>query len=442
MSDLDFTTLLDRIERADTIRVSGRVTEVIGLVIEGNGPGLPVGGLCSIERRSPSGEIDAVEAEVVGFRKNRVLLMPLGEVRGIEPGNRILVNGTSVEVPVGPGLLGRVLDGLGEPLDGLGPVGADTTAPLHRDVINPLERAPIREPLDLGVRAMNALLTCGRGQRLGIFAGSGVGKSSLLGMIARSTEADVNVIALIGERGREVREFLEKDLGPEGLARSILIVATSDQPPLVRIRGAHLATAIAEYFRDRGSHVMLMMDSITRLAMAQREIGLSIGEPPSSRGYTPSVFALLPRVLERAGVTRSGSITGLYTVLVEGDDMNEPIADATRGLLDGHVVLSRLLANEGHFPAIDVLASLSRLMPDIADGRQMEAAKRVRTWLSTYRDAQDLIDIGAYTAGTNPRIDEAVARREPVSQFLRQALNEKVDFEQSTAGLSALVGGA
>ncbi len=442
MTGLDFTGALDRIENADTIRVSGRVTEVIGLVIEGNGPGLPVGGLCSIERRSASGTIEPVDAEVVGFRKNRVLLMPLGEVRGIEPGNRIVVNRTEATVPVGRALLGRVVDGLGQPLDGLGPIGADTHSPLHRDVINPLERPPIRTPLDLGIRSMNALLTCGRGQRLGIFAGSGVGKSSLLGMIARSTEAEVNVIALIGERGREVREFIDKDLGPEGLARSVLVVATSDQPPLVRLRGAHLATAYAEYFRDRGTDVMLMMDSLTRLAMAQREIGLSIGEPPSSRGYTPSVFALLPRVLERAGVTSTGSITGLYTVLVEGDDMNEPIADATRGLLDGHVVLSRALANQGHFPAIDVLSSLSRLMPDVASKAQVESANRVRSWLATIRDAQDLIDIGAYSEGTNPRIDEAVMRREPVAEFLRQPLDEKADLEQSATGLTALVGRA
>lgn len=442
MSELDFEPVLEQIEAADSIRVCGRVTDVIGLVIEGNGPGLPIGGLCSIERRVPGAQIEPVEAEVVGFRRNRVLLMPLGEVRGIEPGNRIVVRGTSPAVPVGPKLLGRVLDGLGRPLDGKGPLQPDTTTPLHGEAINPMDRAPIREPLDLGVRAMNALLTCGRGQRLGIFAGSGVGKSTLLGMISRSTEADVNVIGLIGERGREVREFIEKDLGPEGMARTILVVATSDQPPLVRIRGAHLATAIAEYFRDRGGHVMLMMDSLTRLAMAQREIGLSIGEPPSSRGYTPSVFALLPRVLERAGVTEKGSITGLYTVLVDGDDMNEPIADASRGLLDGHIVLSRALANEGHFPAIDVLSSLSRLMPDIANEGQMQAAHRVRTWLSTYRDARDLIDIGAYTAGTNPHIDEAVAHREPVSQFLRQPVHEKANLEDSAAGLAALAGGA
>jgi len=438
VTELDFAGALARLRSIDPVRVSGRVTDVIGLVIEGNGPGLPIGGLCAIERRNGRA---VVPAEVVGFRKNRVLLMPLGDVSGIEPGNRIVVSRERQFIGVGQAMLGRVIDGLGTPLDDGGPLAVDKQVALHGRVINPLERAPIRAPLALGVRALDAMLTCGRGQRLGIFAGSGVGKSSLLGMIARSTQAQVNVVALIGERGREVREFLEKDLGPEGLARSIVVVATSDQPPLVRIRGAFLATAIAEHFRDQGLDVMLMMDSLTRLAMAQREVGLSIGEPPSSRGYTPSVFTMLPKLLERAGATTSGSITGLYTVLVEGDDMNEPVADTTRGLLDGHVVLSRALADEGHFPSIDVLRSISRLMNDIVPADQLAQAQRVRAWLAAYRDAEDLINIGAYSAGANARIDDAVAQRERIAAFLRQGLNERSSATESVAQLAALAAG-
>lgn len=438
MTELDFGSALSRLRRIDPVRVSGRVTDVIGLVIEGNGPGLPIGGLCTIEGRHGG---SLVPAEVVGFRKNRVLLMPLGDVSGIEPGNRIVVSRERQFVPVGARLLGRVVDGLGTPLDDAGPLELEHQVPLHGRPINPLERAPIREPLELGVRAIDAMLTCGRGQRLGIFAGSGVGKSSLLGMIARATRAQVNVVALIGERGREVREFLERDLGPEGLARSVVVVATSDQPPLVRIRGAFLATAIAEHFRDQGLDVMLMMDSLTRLAMAQREVGLSIGEPPSARGYTPSVFTMLPKLLERAGATTRGSITGLYTVLVEGDDMNEPVADTTRGLLDGHVVLSRALADEGHFPSIDVLRSISRLMNDIVPKEQLAHAQRVRAWLAAYRDAEDLINIGAYQAGASPRIDEAVAQRPRIDAFLCQGLDERSPAEASVARLAALAGG-
>jgi flagellum-specific ATP synthase len=428
---------VEQLRHVNPVRISGRVTDVIGLVIEGTGPGLPIGGVCRIERRDGG---DSIAAEVVGFRQNRVLLMPLGEVSGIEPGNRIVVARERPTVAVGPGLRGRVLDGLGQPIDGGGPIAVEREVALYGSHINPLERPPIRQPLDLGVRAINTMLTCGRGQRLGIFAGSGVGKSALLGMIARNTRAQVNVIALIGERGREVREFMERDLGPEGLARSV-VVATSDQPPLVRIRGAFLATAIAEYFRDAGLDVMLMMDSLTRLAMAQREVGLSIGEPPSARGYTPSVFAILPRLLERAGASKRAAITGLYTVLVEGDDMNEPVADTARSLLDGHVVLSRALANQGHYPAIDVLRSISRLMNDIVPEGQLQRANKVRSWLSTYRDAEDLINIGAYTVGSNPRIDEAVARIETVQAFLRQGLNEKSSLEEGAAALAALVGG-
>ncbi|MEW6269003.1 MAG: FliI/YscN family ATPase [Thermodesulfobacteriota bacterium] len=436
MTELDFGGALGRLRAVDPVRVSGRVTDVIGLVIEGNGPGLPVGGVCAIERRDGRA---VVPAEVVGFRRNRVLMMPLGDVSGIEPGNRIVVSGERQYVAVGAGMLGRVLDGLGSPLDDAGPLSVERRVPLHGRAINPLERSPIREPIELGVRAIDALLTCGRGQRLGLFAGSGVGKSSLLGMIARATRAQVNVVALIGERGREVREFLERELGADGLARSVVVVATSDQPPLVRIRGAILATAIAEFFRDEGLDVLLMMDSLTRLAMAQREVGLSIGEPPSARGYTPSVFTMLPRLLERAGATERGSVTGIYSVLVDGDDMNEPVADATRGLLDGHVVLSRALADEGHFPAIDVLRSVSRLMTEVVPPAQLAAAQKVRAWLAAYRDAEDLINIGAYTSGTSPRIDEAVARRGAIAQLLRQGLGERSTFDESVARLGALV---
>jgi len=438
VSGLDFSAVAEQLRTVNPVRVSGKVTDVIGLVIEGTGPGLPIGGACTIERRNGAG---VVPAEVVGFRHRRVLLMPLGDVTGIEPGSRIVAGRARPAVPVGPGLLGRTLDGLGTPIDGGPPIAIEREVPLHGPHINPLERTPIRAPLDLGIRALNALLTCGRGQRLGVFAGSGVGKSALLGMIARATRARVNVIALIGERGREVREFLERDLGPEGLARSVVVVATSDQPPLVRVRGAFLATAIAEYFRDRGDDVILMMDSLTRLAMAQREVGLSVGEPPSARGYTPSVFALLPRLVERAGATERATLTGLYTVLVEGDDMNEPVADTARSLLDGHVVLARTLANQGHYPAIDVLRSISRLMPDIVPAAQMAHANKVRSWLATYADAEDLIKIGAYSAGTSARIDEAVAKMEPITAFLRQGLGEQATLEASWQALAGLVEG-
>jgi flagellum-specific ATP synthase len=424
-----------RLEHVDPVRRSGRVTDVIGLVIEGNGPGIPVGGVCAIERRNGRAP---VIAEVVGFRRNRVLLMPLGELAGIEPGNRIVVRRERAVARVGQALLGRVLDGHGTPLDGGGPLVFDRQVALHGRTINPLERVPIKEPLELGIRAIDALLTCGRGQRLGIFAGSGVGKSSLLGMIARSTCAQVNVVALVGERGREVREFLDRDLGPEGRARSVVVVVTSDEPPLLRVRGALLATAIAESFRDEGLHVLLMMDSLTRLAIAQREVGLSIGEPPSARGYTPSVFTLLPRLLERAGNAGSGSVTGLYTVLVEGDDMNEPVADTARGLLDGHIVLSRALAEEGHFPAIDTLRSVSRLMPEVVPSTQLAAAARVRAWQAAYRDAEDLIHIGAYVSGSSARVDQAIARRPAISAFLRQGVDERAHLSETMTRLAQL----
>jgi flagellum-specific ATP synthase len=415
----------------DPIQVSGRVTDVIGLVIEATGPGAPVGSLCRISGRGGV----TIPAEVVGFRGGRVLLMPLADTGGVAPGSRVVLAREQPLVRVGDALLGRVVDGLGRPLDGRGALGATTEYPLYGERLNPLSRRPIREPLDLGVRAINALLTCGRGQRLGIFAGSGVGKSALLGMMARYTRADVNVIALIGERGREVRDFIDRDLG-DGIGHSIVIAATSDQPPLVRIRGAFLATTIAEYFRDQGKDVLLLMDSLTRVAMAQREVGLSVGEPPSARGYTPSVFGLLPRLLERAGQGSTGSITGLYTVLVEGDDMNEPIADTARSLLDGHIALSRRLASEGHYPAIDVLASISRVMIDVVPSAHQELAARIRSWLATYRDAEDLIQIGAYSRGTSAAIDEAVTRLPAITAFLRQSLEEPSTLDAALGALT------
>jgi len=433
---LDFARVHRELEALNPVRVSGRVSNVIGLVVEATGPGAPVGSLCAIE--SAWGGAGEIPAEVVGFRAGRLLLMPLGDLAGVAPGGRVTLVRERPLVRVGAHLLGRVVDGLGEPLDRGGPLAGGEQIPLVGRPLNPLERPPIREPLDLGVRAINALLTCGRGQRLGIFAGSGVGKSALLGMIARYTRAQVNVIALVGERGREVREFLERDLG-DALRHSVVVVATADQPPLVRLRGAMLACAVAEWFRDRGQDVLLMMDSLTRLAMAQREIGLSVGEPPASRGYTPSVFALLPRLLERAGRTEAGSITGVYTVLVDGDDMNEPIADAARSLLDGHVVLSRRLAGEGHFPAIDVLESISRVMLEVTAPEQQVRAARVRAWLATYREAEDLIQIGAYQRGANAAVDEAVARRPAIAGFLRQALSEPASLEDADAALAALV---
>jgi flagellum-specific ATP synthase len=423
-SGLDFARARRRLAELNPVRVS----------VEATGPGAPVGSLCRI-----GGHARGVPAEVVGFRTGRVLLMPLGDVAGIAPGERVVLERERPLAPVGAGMLGRIVDGLGSPLDGGGPIEAEDEYPLYGARLNPLDRRPIHEPLDLGIRAINALVTCGRGQRLGIFAGSGVGKSALLGMIARYTRAEVNVIGLVGERGREVREFVERDLG-DGLRRSVVVAATSDQPPLVRIHGAFLATTIAEHFRDQGRDVLLMMDSLTRVAMAQREVGLSVGEPPSARGYTPSVFALLPRLLERAGQGPQGSMTGLYTVLVEGDDMNEPIADTARSLLDGHVALSRRLASEGHYPAIDVLGSLSRVMADVVPPEQEELARRVRGWLATHRDAEDLINIGAYAAGASAVIDEAVARLPAITAFLRQPLHVPATLAESVAALGALAG--
>jgi len=418
---------LKSIAEIEPVAICGQVKRVVGLVIEAQGPNVSVGGLCEIE--VPKGK--NLVAEVVGFRDERVLLIPFGDPRGIEPGSKVFVR-PEIGVRVGEGLLGRVLDALGEPLDGKPLPRLSTYYPLYAEPLKPFERARISTPLDVGVRAINALLTVGKGQRVAIMAGSGVGKSTLLGMMARHTQADVNVIALIGERRREVREFLERDLGPEGLARSVVVVATSDQPPPLRIRGAYLAMAIAEYFRDQGADVLVMMDSLTRFCMAGREIGLAVGEPPTARGYTPSVFATLPKLLERAGPkAEGGSITGFYTVLVEGDDFNEPVADAVRSIVDGHIVLTRELAHQGHYPAIDVLQSVSRVMVDIVSEEHREAAKRLINTLAVYRRAEDLINIGAYVRGSNPEIDQALAKINDIKAFLRQDIKEKATLEKS-----------
>lgn len=427
------------VEEAKTISVQGVVTQVIGMVIEGRGPGMAVGGICEIDLKNNG---SSIPAEVVGFRNDRVLLMPLGEMRGIEPGSRIRLKQQSPDIKAGQKLLGRVIDGLGNQIDQKDRIEYETEYPLYAEPLNPLLRERINEPVDVGIRAINGLITIGKGQRIGIMSGSGVGKSVLMGMIARHTAADISVIALIGERGREVREFIERDLGEEGLRRSVVVVATSDQPSLIRMRGAYLATAIAEYFRDKGKDVILMMDSITRFAMSYREVGLAIGEPPTSRGYTPSVFAQLPKLLERAGTKRGGgSITGIYTVLVEGDDMNEPIADASRSIIDGHIVLSRDLANENHYPAIDVPGSISRVMRDITGENQRKNAKKLINILATYRKAEDLINIGAYVKGSNPKIDYAIKMIDKVNAYLQQEVEERVSYGESAAQLAALFAG-
>jgi len=408
--------------------MNGRVTQVIGLIIEAQGPAVNLGELCYIHSKEGG---QPLKAEVVGFKDDRILLMPLGEMRGIGPGCEVVASGHSLTVHVGEQLLGKVLDGLGNSLDGSSSFSLMNEYPVNSMPPNPLTRKRINEYLEVGVKAIDGILTCGKGQRIGIMAGSGVGKSTLLGMIARNTKADINVIALIGERGREVRDFIERDLGEEGLKRSVVVVATSDQPALIRVKGAMVATAVAEYFRDQGKDVMLMMDSVTRFAMAQREIGLAIGEPPTTRGYTPSVFAILPKLLERSGTSEKGTITALYTVLVEGDDMNEPVTDAVRGILDGHIVLSRQLASQNHYPAIDILSSVSRVMIEIVDKEHREAASSLRNILATYKEAEDLVNIGAYVAGSNPRIDYALNKIEQVRAFLQQDVYEKVIFTET-----------
>ncbi len=431
----NFDHLIASIKEIEPVTVCGLVRRVVGLVVEAEGPSVSVGGLCEIIL--PSGK--SILAEAVGFREERVLLIPLGDPRGIEPGSKVFLK-IDPGVKVGKELLGRVIDALGNPLDGAPLPHFEARYSLYAEPLKPFERRRIREPLDVGVRTINALLTVGKGQRVAIMAGSGVGKSTLLGMMARYTKADVNVIALIGERGREVLEFLERDLDEEGLKRSVVVVATSDQPPPLRMRGAYLATAVAEYFRDQGLDVLLMMDSLTRFCMAGREVGLAIGEPPTARGYTPSVFASLPKLLERIGPKAgAGSITGFYTVLVEGDDFNEPVADAVRSIVDGHIVLSRELAHQGHYPAIDVLASVSRVMKDIVSPEQVSAARRLVHILSVYRQAEDLINIGAYIRGSNPEIDQALDLIDRIRAFLQQNIDEKTDFDESLKALFEVV---
>jgi flagellum-specific ATP synthase len=425
----------DAVIRSDLRVRRGLVANLIGLVIEATGLRASIGEVCIV---SCGRNREPIAAEVVGFREGRTLLMPLGEIRGVGPGNTVEPTGKPFALQLGPMLLGRVLDGLGRPIDGGPPLEGGVLRSTAAKPPAPLGRSRIEQRLDLGVRALDTLVPCGRGQRLGVFAGSGVGKSSLLGMIARSTSADVNVICLVGERGREVREFIERDLGPEGMARSVVVVATSDQPALVRIKAAFTATTIAEHFRDQGRDVMLMMDSVTRFAMAQREVGLAIGEPPATRGYTPSVFALLPKLLERSGTSKRGTITGLYTVLVDGDDMNEPIADAVRSILDGHVVLSRHLAHAGHYPAVDVLASVSRLVGEVVTPDVRSAGDDVRRLMAAYRDKADLIAIGAYQQGTDPVTDAAIAAREPIDAFLRQKPDEVASAEEADSMLTQL----
>ncbi len=411
---------------------------MVGLTLETQGCQAAVGDHCEV--MTANGQ--SIEAEVVGFAGDRLYLMPTGDVHGIKPGARVIPRQGAGQVPVGPELLGRVIDGGGEPLDGRGPLHLDDRARLTGTPMNPLSRAPIEHTLDVGVRAINSLLTVGRGQRIGLFAGSGVGKSVLLGMMARYTEADVIVVGLIGERGREVKEFIEKILGEQGRVRSVVVAAPADSPPLMRLHGAWTATAIAEYFRDQGQNVLLIMDSLTRFAQAQREIGLAIGEAPATKGYPPSVFARLPQLVERAGNggPQQGSITAFYTVLTEGDDQQDPIADAARAILDGHIVLSRRLAEGGHYPAIDVEASISRVMNDIVPRRQMQQARQLKRALSTWEHNRDLVAIGAYRPGSDPRIDAAIAAHPAIDEFLRQDLNERVGFADSVSQLDRLIG--
>jgi len=410
----------DAVTEIDPVKYLGKVKRVQGILVESIGPRAAVGEMCHIlpEKGKP------LLAEVVAVRDEVVQLMSYDPLIGLETGDSVVASGSALSVAVGPDMLGRVLDSLGRPMDSKGPISVETHYPMFNKPPSPMERDPISRRIDTGIRAVDAIMPLGRGQRMGIFAGSGVGKSTLLGMVARNTSADVNVIALIGERGREVREFIESDLGEEGLKRSVIVVSTSDTPALARVRGAFTATAIAEYFRDQGKDVMLLFDSVTRFAMSQREIGLAIGEPPTTRSYTPSVFSLMPRLLERPGVSSKGTITGLYTVLVEGDDLDEPVADAVRGYLDGHIVLSRRLADRNHYPAIDILASLSRVAPRLMNPRTAEASSKIRRLISAYREKEDLIDVGAYVKGTDPEVDEAIDKKDVLNDFLIQGIAE------------------
>ena len=432
---IDFAPQIERVRNAPRGRWLGHVTEVVGLTIASAGPVSRVGEFCTIQRKNGG----PLPAEVVGFRGPHTLLMPLGNPSGIATGDRVEAHRSSFTVRVGEKLLGRVLDGLGRPIDGKGPLGCHATREVDTDPIAPLDRTAITEPLATGIRAVDTLVTVGKGQRLGIFAGSGVGKSVLMGEMARYTKADVTVIGLIGERGREVREFVDKVLGEEGLDRSVVVAATSDQPALVRVKGAYVTTAIAEHFRDQGLDVLLMMDSVTRFCNAQREVGLAVGEPPATKGFTPSVFAMLPQLLERCGNTLHGSLTGLYTVLVDGDDLSEPVPDAIRAILDGHVVLSRKIASRGRYPSVDIHESVSRVMLDVISPEHAQAARKFKATDYTYCEAEDMIHIGAYVKGSDPGIDDAISRHDVYQDFLRQPLGEHAPFEENVAKLIKLV---
>lgn len=427
---VNIESLKAKIKGIDPIQIKGRVKQVIGLVIESEGPPARIGELCLISSLNKR-----IKAEVVGFKDKSLLLMPIGDVEGISADDEVSATGSPLKVGVSPLLVGRILNGVGMPIDGKGPILAEALYPIFRDSPDPLKRPRINKILETGIKAIDACLTIGRGQRVGIFSGSGIGKSTLMGMLARFTKSDINVIALIGERGREVKDFIERDLQEEGLKKSVVVVATADKPPLVRLKSAFVATAIAEYFRDQGMDVMLMMDSITRFARAQREIGLSIGEPPATRGFTPSVFTILPKLLERSGTSEKGTITGIYTILVDADDMNEPISDNVRAILDGHIVLSRELAEKNHYPAIDILKSVSRVMIDIVDPKQEQEARKLREILAIIKDAQDLINIGAYVKGSNPKIDYALSKIDSVLDFLKQGIWEKADYQNTLASL-------
>jgi len=428
-------SIQERLEELSTIAVTGRIVKAVGLTLEATGSGVSVGQRCHIfsQRRE-----SILEGEVIGFREQRVVVMPFGQVRGISSGDLVRYDPSSPRLLVGQHMLGRVVDGLGQPIDDKGPLSRSQRYPLYAPAPAPMMRQRITVPMDLGIQAINALLTCGIGQKLGIFSGSGVGKSVLMGMMCRHTKADVNVVALVGERGREVKEFLERDLGEEGLRRSVVVVATSDQSPLVRVRAVFVATAIAEFFRDQGNQVLLLVDSLTRLAHAQREVGLAAGEPPTTKGYPPSVFTLFPQVLERVGPLEKGSITGLYTVLVDGDDLNDPIVDSMRSILDGHIVLSRQLAMQGHFPAIDVLQSVSRVMSDIVSDLHAEAARAIVQSMAEYRNSEDLINLGAYQQGTNARLDASIQMKDPIDGYLRQGRDTAIGLEESCQNLEVL----
>jgi len=436
MKTIDLHKYSKSLARFDTLERAGRVTKIVGLAVEATGPSSKIGDIC--EMHTLDGE-RSMRAEIVGFRDGQTLLMPFSSLEGIGLGSYVVYTGKALRVPVGKQLVGRILDALGNPFDNLPEPKIEAWYPADNAPPNPLTRERIKEVLPLGVKAIDSMLTVGRGQRLGIFAGSGVGKSTLLGMMARYAVADINVIVLVGERGREVRDFIEKDLGEEGLRKSVLVIATSDQPALLRLKCAMTGTAVAEYFRDQGYKVLLLMDSLTRFAMAQREIGMAAGEPPVSRGFPPSVFAILPKLLERSGMSEKGSITGLYTVLVEGDDLNEPISDTVRGILDGHIVLSRAIANSNHYPPIDVLGSVSRVMPDIVTREHLQEFGTVKNMIAVYREAEDLINIGAYREGANPEIDRSVKLHNPIQSFLKQEMMEHYSFDDTLDMLKRIV---